>query len=33
MEQAASLYLQRLHEMVKAHPEQWQGFEESFLGG
>ena len=33
MEQAASFYLQRLHEMVKAHPEQWQGFEESFLGG
>ena len=28
MEQAASDYLQRLHEMMKAHPEQWQTFGE-----
>jgi lauroyl/myristoyl acyltransferase len=28
MKQAASVYLQRLHEMVKAHPEQWQTFGE-----
>jgi len=33
MEQAASFYLQRLHEMVKAHPEQWQGLKSPFLAG
>ncbi|MBN2575287.1 MAG: lysophospholipid acyltransferase family protein [Deltaproteobacteria bacterium] len=28
MEQAATRYLQRLHEMARAHPEQWQTFGE-----
>ena len=28
MEEAAMAYLQRVHEMMKAHPEQWQNFGE-----
>jgi lauroyl/myristoyl acyltransferase len=31
IEQAASAYLQRLHEMVKAYPEQWQTFGKFFV--
>lgn len=31
IEQAASAYLRRLHDMVKAHPEQWQAFGGFFL--
>ena len=31
MDQAASDYLRRLHEMVKAYPEQWQAFGKFFL--
>ena len=33
MDQAASDYLRRLHEMVKAYPEQWQTFGKFFLDG
>ena len=31
MERAAAAYLQRLHDMVKAHPEQWQNFGQFFV--
>jgi lauroyl/myristoyl acyltransferase len=32
MERAAATYLQRLHAMAKAHPEQWQTFGRFFVG-
>jgi lauroyl/myristoyl acyltransferase len=28
MQQAATAYLERLHDMIKAHPEQWHHFGE-----
>jgi KDO2-lipid IV(A) lauroyltransferase len=31
MERAAAAYLERLHDMVKAHPEQWQNFGQFFV--
>jgi lauroyl/myristoyl acyltransferase len=31
MERAAALYLEQLHVMLKAHPEQWQTFERFFV--
>jgi lauroyl/myristoyl acyltransferase len=31
MERAAALYLEQLHAMLQAHPEQWQTFERFFV--
>jgi lauroyl/myristoyl acyltransferase len=33
MEKAAAAYLERLHAMIRLHPEQWQTFEGFFLDG